>query len=47
MVRQSPAWFSSVDTDGNGFISPWEFDGSSQLTEEVIDWIEWKRDGKK
>ena len=45
MARRFPSWFSSIDTNGDGFIDPWEFDGSSQLTEEVIDWIEMKRGG--
>ena len=43
MARRSPEWFSSIDTDADGLISPFEFDGSSQLTEEVINWIEMKR----
>jgi len=46
MAKASRVWFSSMDTDNDGFISPWEFDESSQLTEEVVNWIEMKRDGK-
>ena len=39
MARHFPSWFSSIDTDGDGFIDPSEFDGSSQLTEDVINWV--------
>ena len=46
MAKASSAWFLSIDTDNDGLISPWEFDESSQLTEEVINWIEMKRDGR-
>ena len=42
-AKAQPAWFMSMDTDDDGFISPWEFDGSSQLTEDVLNWIEMKR----
>ena len=42
-AKAQPAWFMSMDTDEDGFISPWEFDGSSQLTEDVLNWIEMKR----
>ena len=42
-AKAQPAWFMSMDTDDDGFISPSEFDGSSQLTEDVLNWIEMKR----
>ena len=42
-AKAQPAWFMSMDTDDDGFISPWEFDGSSQLTGDVLNWIEMKR----
>jgi len=45
IAKASSAWFSSMDSDNDGSISPWEFDGSSGLTEEVVNWIETKRSG--
>ena len=43
MAKASTSWFSSIDMNSDGFITPFEFDGSSQLTEEVINWVEMKR----
>ena len=45
IAKASSSWFSSMDSDNDGSISPWEFDGSSGLTEEVVNWIETKRSG--
>ena len=43
--KASSQWFSLMDTDNDGSISPWEFDGSSGLSQEVVNWIEMKKHG--